>query len=191
MKLYLYDIREPIPEAAMEGVAPGRRARARQYLRETDRLRCLAAGVLLARELGVHRDEDLVTGAYGKPSLRDGRAHFNLSHAGFYAVLAVAEQPIGVDIEPIQPFDWHVARRCFTGREMEWLEADASDSAFCRLWTGKEAIMKATGNGFALDPASFCVLPVRDGEHHIMDKRWLMTWRIIENHMICIAHERG
>lgn len=189
MRLHLYDIREPIPEAWLERVTPQRRARAQRYMQKEDRLRCLAAGVLLARALDVRSDDDLITDRNGKPALRDGRAQFSLSHSGFYVALAVAERPVGVDVERVRPLDWQVARRCFTALEMDWLSAEPTGEAFCRLWTGKEAILKATGEGLTRDPSSFCVLPPRDGEHSALGRRWRMTWRAFDGHVLCAACE--
>lgn len=150
-------------------------------------MRCLAAGFLLARELGVRSDDDIVTGRWGKPELRKGFPHFNLSHSGNYVALAIADAPIGIDIEQVQPFDWAVVRRCFNMDEREWLLTQATDEAFYRLWTGKEAVMKATGKGFSLDPASFCVLPTHDGEYEIDGKHWNLTWRNVDGHVLCVA----
>jgi len=97
-------------------------------------------------------------GDRGKPYLRDGALHFNLSHSEELAVLAVSRLPsIGIDVEK---FDREVdydglARRCFREAECERLVSLAGRdkaAAFFWTWTAKEARMKATGEGFGLEP---------------------------------------
>lgn len=97
-------------------------------------------------------------GKHGKPSLLGEPLHFNLSHSENRAALAISRLPsVGIDIER---FDRKVnvdalSRRCF--RESEWapfasLEGAARKRAFFWMWTAKEARMKATGDGFRLEP---------------------------------------
>lgn len=95
-------------------------------------------------------------GSNGKPAVKAPRElHFNLSHSGERAVYAVsAVHPVGIDIEY---FARHVeferiARRFFTQREyadLIALPAARRRRAFYRLWTAKEAAIKATGTGLS------------------------------------------
>ncbi len=88
---------------------------------------------------------------------------FNLSHARDHALVAFARtQPLGIDLERIdRKLDAHdLARRFFSKREADALDAmpDAMRAtAFLRLWTCKEAVLKALGAGisFGLDRISF------------------------------------
>jgi 4'-phosphopantetheinyl transferase len=104
-------------------------------------------------------------GAHGKPTAWiDGRpagVAFNLSHTKGVVGVAVAagERALGFDLEPI---DRHaplaVARRYFTAEEVAWLEAlpeGERGEGFFRLWTLKEAFIKATGKGLTQDLSSF------------------------------------
>ncbi|MGY6277172.1 4'-phosphopantetheinyl transferase family protein [Methylomonas sp. MgM2] len=95
-------------------------------------------------------------GEYGKPGLSCGSLHFNLSHTADHLVIAVANFPdIGVDIEAISPrksLD-ALARRVFSEREFnQWrlLSDEQRLTGFYRLWTKKEAFVKAVGRGIAL-----------------------------------------
>ncbi len=95
-------------------------------------------------------------GQYGKPALVGGALHFNLSHSADTLLIAVADfADIGVDIEasrPRQHLD-NLAERCFSDQEYQvWcnLSADERLDAFYRLWTKKEAFVKAVGRGIAL-----------------------------------------
>lgn len=104
----------------------------------------------------------------GKPSIAadmppETRAlHFNLAHTQGLVIMAVSRLAhLGVDVERITdqvPMD--VARRYFTAREMAAMEAlPEADRArrFQRLWTLKEAYLKAVGSGIqgGLDSMTF------------------------------------
>lgn len=123
--------------------------------------RYLAVRGLLRQTLAAYLDvqpSTLVfeTGQYGKPALVGGALHFNLSHSADTLLIAVADfADIGVDIEisrPRQHLD-SLAERCFSDQEHQaWcnLSADEQLDAFYRLWTKKEAFVKAVGRGIAL-----------------------------------------
>ncbi|WP_421229162.1 4'-phosphopantetheinyl transferase family protein [Aeromonas jandaei] len=94
-------------------------------------------------------------GEHGKPQLQGGRWHFNLSHSGSWLVLALCQQgPLGVDIElgKRRHSPLPLARRFYAQSEYEWLCAlpeNEQESAFYRLWSRKEAVLKAHGGGIA------------------------------------------
>ena len=159
IKLYLVDARE-LSGYLTDGLAlltPKRRKEAEAFMEEKDRLLHLAAGLLLRSVLGVTRDDDLVYGEFDKPELADGRIQFSLSHAGHYAVLAVSEHPVGVDIEPIAK-PQVLPRKMLTQEEMKWLEENPSPEDFCILWTRLESALKAEGCGLALEAREFSLL---------------------------------
>lgn len=105
----------------------------------------------------------IVVGAHGKPALAAGGFDFNLSHSGSAAVVALARGvEVGVDLEsPGRPRPHaELARRYFCGPEAESIEnlpEALRESAFLRLWTAKEAVLKALGRGlaFGLDKLEF------------------------------------
>lgn len=101
----------------------------------------------------------------GKPYLVDSPVplSFNLSHAGDRAVLAVTrDNAVGIDIEQLsRKRDWlGIAEHYFHSSEVDALnalpEAQQHDYFF-RLWTLKEAYLKARGTGIStgLDKAAF------------------------------------
>jgi 4'-phosphopantetheinyl transferase len=137
-------------EIALPGALMQRAAR---FVREADRRRCLASHAALRRALG--GSGRWVEGAHGKPALAEPPPHFNLSRRDGWAAIAVSNtHEIGVDLEALRPIDdaGELAALHFTPREREGV-ADSTD--FLRVWTRKEACMKATGLGLALAPASF------------------------------------
>lgn len=91
-------------------------------------------------------------GEHGKPRLEGSGPHFNASDSGDFVVVALASEEIGVDIEVLRPLARmdRLARRICTDRELEeWSSLPESDSnaALLRLWTYKEAALKAIGTG--------------------------------------------
>jgi 4'-phosphopantetheinyl transferase len=102
---------------------------------------------------------------HGRPRIADPmpeNLHFNLAHTRGLVVLAVARAPeIGVDVERRDTrVDLAVARRYFSHAEVAGLEAlpgEEQPLRFLRLWTLKEAYLKATGTGIVggLDRVTF------------------------------------
>ena len=102
----------------------------------------------------------------GKPIVRtEARAcdvSFNLSHTdGLVGLAAIARGgcDVGFDVEPIgRDVTLSVADRYFRPEETDWL-ASLPDGerkpGFLRLWTLKEAFIKATGQGLSQDLSAF------------------------------------
>lgn len=92
----------------------------------------------------------------GRP-VADSTADVSLSHGGGWIAAATTHSGcVGVDIEAVRPVTTALARRCLTPSELAWWEA-AQDGRprmlrFLRLWTAKEAYVKATGAGLSTDP---------------------------------------
>lgn len=143
-----------------------------------------------------------VEGPNGKPSaLRDGgpaSVSFNLSHADGMvgvAVLAQPHVPVGFDLERFdRRIQLELADRYFRPEEANWLAGLAPDErprGFLRLWTLKEALIKATGEGLSreLDSFWFEVLPPRlhfvsrdESEDH-----WRFEQRIVDDAFVAAA----
>ncbi|WP_313919488.1 4'-phosphopantetheinyl transferase superfamily protein [Tahibacter sp.] len=106
---------------------------------------------------------ELEVGAHGKPALAAGGFDFNLSHSGGAAVVALGRGvEVGVDLEsPGRPRPHaELARRYFCGPEAQSIGNTPEalrETAFLRLWTAKEAVLKALGRGlaFGLDKLEF------------------------------------
>jgi 4'-phosphopantetheinyl transferase len=93
-------------------------------------------------------------GENGKPSIDSPGhpVHFNLSHSGAMAMLAVAGQPVGVDVEPLMERRsvQGIARRVFTPDQLDHLaglQGTEYQQQFLCLWTDLEARVKALGEG--------------------------------------------
>ena len=110
----------------------------------------LAEGMLLAGYLGLTPAMlEFERGPGGKPRLAGEPLQFNLSHSERLALVAVSRVPVGVDVQAPHPNaskPWF-ARRVCTDREYELFTADPRPEVLLRLWTRKEAVIKARGEG--------------------------------------------
>lgn len=150
------------------------RDRAARYRTEADAHRFTVARGRLRQVLGAALGCDpaevrFATGP-GKPRLAGDGPAFNLSHAGDLALVAVARFEVGVDVEHLAsapPWE-EVAPVACTPAEVDALRrlpAARRDAAFCSLWTGKEAYLKATGDGLAVAPHLVTVGVPSPGRH--------------------------
>lgn len=129
----------------------------------TKQRQSISAGYLiyiLKKKFGI--EEEIVVLPEGKPVFRKNRdVYFNISHSGGYVVLAFGNVSLGVDIECVREANLKLAKRFFAKEEYEYLLAQKEEEqkdAFCRIWTGKEAIVKAEGSGLLQPLDSFSVL---------------------------------
>jgi 4'-phosphopantetheinyl transferase len=147
--------------AAAELLDAAERARAARFVFERDRARFAtgraALRAILAAYLGAEPAALAFTiGPHGKPALPDGPP-FSFSNSQGCGLCAVGqERPVGVDVERLRevPDAAGVARSAFTPEERAaWQAAGAGGgAAFLRVWTRKEAALKALGLGLsALD----------------------------------------
>ncbi len=141
------------------GLTEEERARARSFAAERRRHFVSTRGAsrqILGAYLG-RSPADLTwcAGPNGKPylALTPGSPdlHFNVSHSGDLALLAVTSRhPVGVDVEQVRtgPNVPAAARRFFPPAEVDDLYAalpQQRGELYGRLWTRKEACVKAAG----------------------------------------------
>ena len=138
---------------------------------------------VLSRETGISMDKICYRyGEQGKPELdypeilgktESGKAkkvpvvYFNLSHSGEYAVLAVSDRPVGIDIEHKKKNYLAVAKRCFCENEYTDIisagEREEQEKCFLVYWTMKEAFIKHSGEGLRIPLNSFRILREESG----------------------------
>ena len=162
---------DPSREAAVlewldrDEVARWNRFRALRARRQFGLCRAALRAILCERLDCDNADLRFVALEHGKPGalVGDGPApiSFNVSHSADHGLIAIASgRRLGVDVEerrrrhdPDGPI-----RDVFTRREQEALAKRNGDDKvrlFFKLWTLKEAAIKALGTGFSLDPAGF------------------------------------
>ncbi|MFI5616727.1 4'-phosphopantetheinyl transferase family protein [Streptomyces sp. NPDC051567] len=141
------------------------RDRSGRLLRDADRQRYLASHlglrVLLGGYLGlapeevplVREDCPCCGGPHGRPAVAGGAIHFSLSHSQDLAYLAFAGVPVGVDVEgvpsPSAVADVATALHPVESAELTALAGPERQTALARVWSRKEAYLKATGTGLA------------------------------------------
>ena len=160
MELWLADIRELADreQECMGRLPSGRRQEAERHRLQEERLLKAAAWLLLRRVLNVREDGDLRRNSHGKPLLTAGGPEFSLSHGGSYAVLAVHDGSVGVDVEPVGPSCPVISKRFLQTEELGWLGDGPTSERFAVLWTRLESALKADGRGFDMENRDFSVV---------------------------------
>ncbi|MFC1569193.1 4'-phosphopantetheinyl transferase family protein [bacterium] len=98
---------------------------------------------------------------FNKPFLQtDPSIHFNLSHSGEWILCAVDTQPVGVDIEKIEPIQSGLIPLALSSHETETYNALSSQERsgyFYSIWTAKESYLKTIGTGLDCLPNTLSV----------------------------------
>lgn len=153
-----------------------RLAKLQRFHRQADRDRGLAAHALLRRVLAEvvggkpaevpfgYRCAGCGSIQHGKPYLPGREVEFNLSHSQDRVVVALAPAgvAVGVDVEGRRDVDWVALRRSVFG-DGEWLRTERSgepDVERARLWSRKEASIKASGHGLTMPMRSVEIEPL-------------------------------
>jgi 4'-phosphopantetheinyl transferase len=144
--------------------------RANKFLSLIDHNRYVHAQLFKKQVLSFHSgiaEEEIMIeheAKYGKPYLKGFTSlHFNLAYRNDYALLGIAEKPIGIDIEKeIEIVNMgNFALNFFSDEERKWLldeaKMDARKTNFFRLWTLKESFIKAIGKGISYNLQDFSV----------------------------------
>ena len=149
------------------------RERAARYHFNRDRDAYIAGRGILRELLGRYfsqqpSDIKISYSDYGKPYVVGASTRFNLAHAGGLALFAFAQDTaVGVDLEQERELDdaLAIAKRFFSPVEWESLAALPSveqRAAFFRIWSRKEAFIKAVGQGLSYPLDSFEVTAAED-----------------------------
>lgn len=172
--VWAVDLREPAPDALAQ-LSAEEIERAARFQFERDRRRFVAARAGLRRVLGAYlgcgaREIRFEAEAMGKP--RTAGIEFNLSHSHELALVAVAGgTAVGVDVEYLrpQPDAVAIARRFFPPAEAAAVGEDPG--VFFRVWTQREAWLKAEGAGLAglgrERPAAWTVLDLEPAAGYV------------------------
>lgn len=194
--LYLADIRplyqEETQRYVYERLDEVRRKKADACRMPKARAASLAAGFLAqyALEQNGFAGCRIIYTEQGQPKVKtdsggeEALPFLSLSHSGDYAVCAIADRPVGVDIQKAVPVRSRMLKHFFSEEERMRFEKscglDAAESSaqgtglsgraeekarfltgeaateFFRHWTAKESCMKLTGVGMGIGFASIC-----------------------------------
>ena len=151
-------------EAAADCLSPDERLRAARFRFHEDALQWVACRASLRRILGetVNLPPNavpLVLSEFGKPSLPPpfDSIHFNLSHCTGLAVVALGiDGPVGIDLEKLDraPDLLECESTFCHPEEVRNLPDETSlrSRQLLRIWTAKEAVLKALGAGLSHPP---------------------------------------
>lgn len=104
------------------------------------------------------KDVALTANELGKPILKSGEIHFNLSHSGGWIGIAFCRnKEVGLDLElrrELHDFEQMIQVN-FTSDEQAFIAfgMDGFENRFFDLWCIKESFLKATGTGMRIDPS--------------------------------------
>lgn len=120
----------------------------------------------------------------GKPYFSNcDHLYFNLSHSGEYAACVLADHEVGVDIQKVQGAAAvrRIAPRILHAGEAAYRE---EESMLYRIWTIKEAYVKATGEGIRRDFRKIRV----DFEKGTVEDMPFTLWESIPGYTLAVCH---
>ncbi|MFF1354851.1 4'-phosphopantetheinyl transferase family protein [Streptomyces sp. NPDC058297] len=144
------------------------RAKASSFKRPRDRGTYLVAHVGLRQILGAYLDLSpacvafgrepcpACSGPHGRPTVASSPSvHFSLSHAEEMAAVAVALQPVGVDVEAARNIHCAELISLLHPAEqsaLQTLAREEQEEAVLNCWVRKESYLKGLGVGLAVEP---------------------------------------
>lgn len=151
MRVNVFDRMDECTETEVQRMLPlvsaQRREQALRYKHTFGQYCCLKSWLMLQDlvEIPKYRDIDFRYNEHGKPYWENG-PYFSISHCKQGIAVAVDDQPIGIDIEGIRHADEDLIARTMNEEERLRIK-ELGIREFTRLWTRKEAVVKAQGVG--------------------------------------------
>lgn len=152
-----------------------------RFQQDRDRflIRSAVRRILLAHHTGCRPIEvEIQALSAGKPELSwpgcQPQIHFNASHSAGLILLAVTQGvEVGIDVEATRPLPEldGIVERHFCSSELHALASltgPARLEFFYQLWTAKEAVLKATGDGIGEFLGDVEVSVVEDGSYRLL-----------------------
>jgi phosphopantetheinyl transferase len=140
-------------------LSPGEQRRAEAMASDGARLRFTAARRLLRGTLSRWMEQEaseieILPDEYGKPRLVDptsgNEIQFSIAHSAHHVAVAFSRRKTGLDLENERPIDVRaLSARFFSAEEAASVAEESDSSLFFRLWTCREAAIKADGRGLA------------------------------------------
>lgn len=140
-------------EALIDILPYNRREKALRIIPERDRQNCILAYLMLKyayNEAYGNKSFEILTGKNGKPFIKNSDFYFNFSHCKNGVICAVANSPLGADIQNIKPFNLRTSQKVCTQDEINYIKiSEKADEEFTRFWTLKESIVKCKAQTLA------------------------------------------
>ena len=154
--------------AMLPMVSEQRREQALQFKHAFGQYACLKSYLLLQDLLREHYgiEGDLVFSynEHGKPMLKEvSNIHFSISHCKEAIAVAVADRPVGIDVETLRMPSEALAEKVMDkGEKLRFDISDTPEDYFTAIWTAKEAVMKCRGTGIVMEELPEILYKVRD-----------------------------
>ena len=184
MKVVVFDRMEECTDQEVQCMLPlvsaQRREQALRYKHTFGQFCCLKSWLMLQEMIGEIGEFEY--NEHDKPFL-PGKPYFSISHCKAGIAVAVDDQPIGIDIESIRHADEDLLERVMSEKEKSQITNHKSQiesaRAFTRLWTQKEAIVKAQGTGIVSFEQLQSIIDNRESNVETIEK---------ENYIYSIAY---
>ena len=181
-KVNLYFVKTPFIKDNLDFVLSfvdeKRKQKANKYVQEKDRLLSLGAAYLLKKYLPKGENKEYPN---GKPYL-EGGPHFNISHSGEYAVLAVHKtRDVGVDIQIIDKSKINVVKYVLNDNEKNITD----DESLFKVWSNKESLIKCLSNSLK-DIRSVDGIPLT-GNRVFNNNEFYTVSRILDDYALSIT----
>jgi phosphopantetheine--protein transferase-like protein len=138
---------------------------------------------------------EFISNKFGKPYLKyHSDTFFNISHSGDWVVVGFASSDIGVDVQEIsnnKRIDFNnIAKHAFHNKELDFIKENTLEQNinFYKIWTLKEAFLKAKGVGFYNDLDKINMMPAITNKNVEIDNFCFYQKKIDNNHIIAVAY---
>lgn len=134
--------------------------------------------ILIEHYLKIKKEKILIEKTiYGKPYIVSNskeNLNYNISHSGEYIVLAFTfKKHIGIDVEEEKYLpEYKEIASYFSVGERDRIRKSKNNKLFFRLWTAKEAYIKAEGLGLQVPLNSFEIKDLKIYKERTLSKDW-------------------
>jgi len=186
------ELHQPLLDRFLNGFSPHFKDKILKYRKWEDAQLSLLGRVLLQFGLKKYYNLDkfeIELSSDYKPFLKEQDIYFNISHSHHLVACAIADFPIGIDVEKINTsvnyLDFQLQMTAGELNKIQYGEDKILD--FFVYWTQKEAVLKAHGSGMMIPLDSF---EINDGRCTIGGRTFFVKECCIdEDYPGCIAAE--
>ncbi len=125
---------------------------------------------------------------FGAPQPLNG-THWSLAHKPLFVAGVVADVPVGIDIETVRSPTEALFRRIAAGEEWRLSREPHAPRLFYRVWTAKEAVLKAEGVGLrGLSRCRVTAIPDQSTMCLVFDGRpWTVAHHLLDTHVLALT----
>ena len=191
VKMYHRDIVDRYSYDTLKKMMRKRFDKSIDYKDDNSKKLSLATIIAISQNLNIS-EEDIFYNEYKKPLLKN--CYFNISHSNEYVVFVKSDKRIGIDIQYMSEADMVIKDYAFTENEKKYIDEDEIDkdeiNRFYRLWTRKEALVKAEGSGFIREPKEVDVSEsIKNDEIIYKDVKYYIKSVKFKNYYISVCSE--